>query len=138
MIYPDTSILMAIYLGETGLARLLEWVGRSDGNLAVSGWLQLEFTSALAVKQRAGAISAEREGAALASFQRQWLNTCVMLPIKSPTYRRAAQMVLEARGLRGADALHLAIAESEGAELFTFDRQQADLGKSLGVATQLF
>jgi predicted nucleic acid-binding protein len=106
MIYPDTSVLMAIYLGETGFAKLLEWVGRNDGNLAVSGWLQLEFTSALAVKQRAGAIPAEREEAALASFQRQWLDTCVMLPINSLTYRRAAGMVSKARGLRGGDALH--------------------------------
>jgi predicted nucleic acid-binding protein len=137
MIYPDTSVLMAIYLGETGFAKLLEWVGRNDGNLAVSGWLQLEFTSALAVKQRAGAIPAEREEAALASFQRQWLDTCVMLPINSLTYRRAAGMVSKARGLRGGDALHLAIAERHGAELFTFDRQQAELGADMGIKTRL-
>lgn len=137
MIYPDTSVLMAIYLGETGLQRLLGWVGRNDGNFAVSGWLQLEFTSALAVKRRSEAISAEREEAALASFQRQWLGTCVMLPIGASAYRRAARMVLEARGLRAADALHLAIAEAHKAELFTFDRRQAELGKSVGVVTEL-
>lgn len=137
MIYPDTSVLLAIYLGEPGLARLLEWVAWNDGSFGVSGWLQLEFTSALAVKQRAGAISTEQEQAALASFQRQWLDTSMMLPIDLATYRRAAGMVVQARGLRGGDALHLAIAESHGAELFTFDRQQAELGNSLGVVTKI-
>jgi uncharacterized protein len=40
-------------------------------------------------------------------------------------------------GLRGGDALHLAIAAESGAALYTLDRRMVEAGLPLGVTTHL-
>jgi uncharacterized protein len=137
MFYPDASALVAIYVEEASSARIWAWLADKSDRLAVSGWLQVEFTSALAAKQRSGAISTVRRQAALTDFGRQWVASAEMLLIPAGAYKRAVAMIEQAPGLRAGDALHLAIAEAHQATLFTLDRLQADCGRNLGVATEL-
>jgi len=137
MIYPDTSVLVAIYVGEPNSGRVRNRLDADQDELAVSGWLHAELASALAANERLGRISAERRRAALANFERQWLRGAAMLSITLPIYRRAAGMIDQAAGLRSGDALHLATAEAHQATLVTLDRQQASLGQKLGVTTEL-
>jgi predicted nucleic acid-binding protein len=137
MFYPDASAVVAIYVGEARSERVWAWLADKSHRLAVSGWLHVEFASALAAKQRSGAVSPERREAALADFRRQWVASAKMLLIPAGAYPRAAAMIAEAPGLRAGDALHLAIAEAHRATLFTLDRLQAKVGRDLGVATEL-
>jgi predicted nucleic acid-binding protein len=137
MIYPDTSMLVAIYVGEPAGDRLDEWWSDNQAQMVISGWTELEFTSALAMKERSKAITADKRGAALALFTRHWAGPESRVSVPTSCFSRAATMISAAEGLRGADALHLAVAEHHGASLFTLDRQQAELGRKLGVMTQL-
>jgi hypothetical protein len=138
MFYPDASAMVAIYVGEASSERIWAWLADKSDLLAVSGWLRVGFASALAAKQRSGAISPQRREAALTDFRRQWLESAKMLVVPAGAFDRAAAMIEEAPGLRAGDALHLAVAEAHGVTLFTLDRLQAELGRHLGVATELF
>jgi predicted nucleic acid-binding protein len=137
MIYPDTSVFVAIYVGEPESGRLDPWWENSYADLVISGWVDVEFASALALKERRGDLLPDKKAAALALFTRHWSARGSKLPISDASFRRAASMIQSVQGLRPGDALHLAVAEAHSVILATLDQQQAELGAALGVRTLL-
>jgi uncharacterized protein len=135
--YPDTSLLIATLVEETGSARADAWLDQNRADLVLSGWLDIELASALAGKARLGTISDEQMSAALALYDGRIRPGSGRLSITEPIFTRAAIFIRDASGLRAGDALHLAIAEAHDALLTTADKRQAELGAQLGVKTQL-
>ena len=135
--YPDASVLVAAFVVEVESERAETWLVESIADVAVSGWLELEFASALAAKQRAGAIDNQQRIQALSAYRGNVKPASRQLTITDRHFARAAEMIDQAPGLRGGDTLHLAIAEANGCVLVTLDRKQAELGARLGVETRL-
>lgn len=138
-LYLDTSLLVAALTNETETERMQAWLGEQDpGELAISGWVMTEFSSALSVKLRAKQIDATHRAAALAMFMRLAAESFSILPVTATQFRTAARFADQfSLGLRAGDALHLAICGDHGATLCTLDRRLAEAGPALGVKTAL-
>lgn len=137
--YVDTSVLVAALTVETRSADAQAWLGAQPlGELAISDWSFTEFSSALSIKLRTGAIDLSQRARSTAAFRRLVERSVAILTISSRTYRTAAGFAdHHSLGVRSGDALHLAVALENGATLCTLDRQMATAGPLLGVATYL-
>ncbi len=138
-LYLDTSLLVAALSAETATARVQDWLRRQGGDdLAISDWVVAEFSSAMAIKLRAGHIEPPHRAAILSQFNRWIVESLDVLPVERAHFRAASRFVDQfALGLRAGDALHLAVAADRGAIVATLDRKLASAGAVLGVATVL-
>lgn len=138
-LYLDTSLVVAALTRETETTRIQRWLAdQVVGELAISGWVVAEFSSALSIKLRTEQLDLEHRARALAAFADLRANSLTEIPITSAHFRAAALMAdHHLLGLRSGDALHLAVAAENGATLCTLDRRLADGGRSLGVSTRL-
>lgn len=137
--YLDTSLLVAALTNEVATVRVQTWLGGQDPEvLLVSEWVVTEFSAALSVKVRTGAVSAPHRAAALAMFTRMAAESFTVLPVATSHFRAAARYADDsALGVRAGDALHLAIAGQRGATLCTLDTRLADQCLAVGVNTLL-
>jgi predicted nucleic acid-binding protein len=136
-LYLDTSVLVSALTIETGTARSQAWLAAQDlRECTVSDWVVTELSAALAMKQRGGYISGTERSAALALFNRLVNESLQVLSVTPVHFRAAARLADQhALGLRGGEALHLAIAAGEGATLCTLDRRLATAAATSGVTT---
>lgn len=139
MIYADTSVWVALLTQEAGTSRVEQWFGSSSEPLFSSDWTLTEFHSAIAIKTRTGRISADQAGEVLAFFERLSAGGLTLIPVSRAAYRAAAELVDDfRRGLRGADALHLAVARELGVRRFaSLDRNQSINAQRLGLTLEL-
>ena len=115
-----------------------EWLRSHSEALAVSDWVVTEFSAALSIKVRTKQIDVEQRVVALVSFSRLCAENLSLLPVERRHFRGAATFAERyERGIKGGDALHLAIAFDHGATLCTLDRRLNEAGPALGVATLL-
>ena len=103
---------------------------RDDADLVV-----LELSDVLARSQRRGDRSTDQIAGMhlmLSEFAKERLG---LLEPRSPDFERACEWVKDSRSpaLRGADALHLAIAQSHNLELFTADQALAQAAQARGI-----
>ncbi len=107
------------------------------GETAVSDWVTAEFSSALALKIRTGALTRERRTIALGTYEDLRIRTFAILPVASHHFHAAARYAdRDDLNLRAADALHLAICVGHGATLLTLDRRLHAACVTLGVPTE--
>ena len=117
MVYVDTSVLVPLFLNEPHSAAAADWYAREKSELVTAAWCIPEFASALGIKQRTGAISAQQAQGAWARFERMVAADLRLLPVAPANFHRAAELVLDAASaLRAGDALHLTCAEAAGAK----------------------
>jgi predicted nucleic acid-binding protein len=138
-LYLDTSLLVAALTIETNSSRIQIWLSQqAPGNLAISDWVEAEFSAALSIKLRTGQLAVEHRSRALAGFSALKFSSLTVLPVPAARFHDAARLADRYElGLRAGDALHLAICAGHGAELCTLDRRLASAGSALGVATSL-
>ncbi len=138
-LYLDTSVLVAALTNKTKTGRLQTWLGAQDPEtLAISPWVITEFSSALALRLRAGQITPGHRAAVLAAFTRLIADSLTALPVAAEAFRTAARFTDQAAlNLCAGDALHLAVCAAQGATLCTLDRRLAAAGPAVGVATQV-
>jgi hypothetical protein len=137
LIYLDTSIVVAYYCPEP-LSRRAERLLRAHSHPAVSGLTEVELRSALSRKVRRGELSATSATQVASRFSSHLEDG---LYTRVPLARRHYDMASEwlgrfALALRTLDALHLAVAASEGFRLVTADGALARSAKELGIETQ--
>ncbi len=134
MIYLDTSVLVAYYLPEP-ISRQAQAYILSATGVTVSELAQVEFFSALALRQRTGDLSltdAQRVAALFAGHLNEALYR--VLHLKSAVYRLARDYIARFDlPLKAPDALHLAAAVVEQLPLVTADRQLARNATVLGL-----
>ena len=131
MVYVDTSVLVPLFLNEPHSLAAAGWYAREKSELVSAVWCVPEFASALGIKQRTGAISAQQAQRAWTNFERLVVADLRLLPAVPANFHRAAELVLDAASaLRAGDALHLACAEAAGAQ------RMATLDDTLGLNAQ--
>ena len=137
--YPDTSVLVAALTNEAATDRAQDWLGDADaGRLMLSGWTVVEFSSALAIKERRRTITSAERAAALARFGVIRAANAELVEPVARDYADAAKLIDDfTTKLRAADALHLAIARRFDAVLWTLDKDMADAGTVIGLGTRL-
>ena len=128
--YLDTSVLVSALTHEAASAGTRAWFDRQEtGDLVISDWVVTEFSAALSIKLRTGAIVADQRAEALTIFARMAERSLTVLPVERAQFRAAARLADQfALGLRAADALHLAVVLDHGAVMCTLDRRLADAG----------
>lgn len=117
VVYVDTSVLVPLFVNETHSLAASDWYAHEKSELVTAAWCIPEFASALAMKQRTGAITRLQAQGAWERFERMVAVDLRLLSIEPAHFHRAAQLVLDsASALRAGDALHLACAETAGAK----------------------
>ena len=136
-LYLDTSLLVAGLTAETETQRVQVWLQRQiSEDLLVSDWVIAEFSAALSIKLRTGQVEEAYRATALGAFSQFCAETATVLPVSRDQFHTAARFADQyALGLRGGDALHLAICAHYSATLCTLDHRLSDAGPELGIAT---
>lgn len=138
MLYLDTCVLLAVLTPEAHSAMAVAFLQQASTALAISAWSVTELHSALGLKVRTGALSLEQAEAVLEGFERSLAPALLVLEVEPQDFRNADACL---RGwttaLRGADALHLAIASGRGATLCSLDAPFVAAALELGLEAQL-
>ena len=137
MFYLDTSVFVAAATPEAESRRVQLWIAE-NADLALSDWVATEFSAALARKVRMHLLDPEEKDRALFLFRREAAAAFRWLAVGRKHFRAASRFASRPDlGLRGGDALHLAVAAGHDATLCTLDRRQAEAGAALDVKTLL-
>lgn len=133
MIYLDTSVLVALHVGEVHTPQTLDWFSRNEHQLLmISEFVSLEFACALRRKLRMNRLGPDDLRRAESKFASTVATSMVVVGIPGDCFLDAISMVRESTTpLRAADALHLAIAKHHGAALVTLDRGLAVAARNL-------
>ena len=135
MIYCDTSLMVASLIPEGASDSVQAWLAeQAEGTLCISDWVVTEFSSALGIKLRRGVLPADRQSHILAEWRARIADQLTLLPVPQPAFALAARYCeMPATGLRGSDALHLAVAALGGHALATLDARLAEGAQAVGV-----
>ena len=134
--YLDTCLLVSLAFGDGGFPALEIWLEQAQSSsLWISQLVILELSDVLARSQRRGDRSAGQVAGMhlmLSEFAKERLG---LLERRSPDFERACEWVKVNRSpaLRGADALHLAIAQSHNLELITADQALVQAAQARGI-----
>ena len=135
MLYVDTLVIIAALTPETVTERVQTWLAEQPaGELAISGWVVTEVSSALAIKVRTGALQVKHRAEILAALHRFQTDHFQISAVTPNHFEVAARFADQHElALRAGDALHLAIASSAGYHLATLDSVMAQAALKLGV-----
>ena len=109
-----------------------------EGEAAISSWVITEFSAAVSIKARLGAIDGVGRAKLLGKFASYRADVWSVYPVDNRHFLAAAALADHpGTGLRAGDALHLAVAIEHDAEVWTLDRKFAEAGTKLGYAVRL-
>lgn len=136
MLYLDTSFLTPLVKPEPTSERVARFLARfTDEELAISHWTQVEFSSVLAREVRMGRMDAAEAGKATSRFDAIIAESFTVLLPGPEAFDLARQYIARHEsGLRGGDALHLAIARTHRATaIYSLDRVLIKAGALFGL-----
>ncbi len=117
-IYVDTSVWCACCFNEQESLSAKTWLQEADFmRLGTAWWTQTEFASALAIQVRKKALTVTQARWVQTSFE-DWMGAVNRLDVIEDDYLQASAWMSKAStGLRGGDALHLAVAQRHGCKV---------------------
>jgi hypothetical protein len=136
MLYFDTSFLTPLIRAEATTARIERFVGGLPGDgLATSHWTRVEFSSVLGREVRMGRLDPRQAAAEDARFENLVGTSFVLLLPTTADYSLAKRSIGDfSTGLRGPDALHLAVAANNAAEaIYSLDTGLLAAGRAWGL-----
>ncbi len=118
MLYLDTSFVAPLVLNEVVSPQVEAFLAKHPaGSLAVSQWTRVEFCSLVAREVRMKHFSTQTAEAVVAEFETLLQESCQVWLPSAADYQLARTLLARFdTGLRGGDALHLAIARNQGAD----------------------
>ena len=134
--YLDTCLLVSLAFGDGGFPALEIWLEQAQSSsLWISQLVILELSDVLARSQRRGDRSADQVAGMHLMLSEFAMERLGLLEPRSPDFERACEWVKDSRSpaLRGADALHLAIAQSHNLELITADQDLVQAAQARGI-----
>ena len=140
MLYFDTSFLPPLFLEEKTSRKIEAYVTTlSAGELYLSHWTRLEFSSLVAREVRMRGLTPEEGQAVLLQFDQLVEESYRVILPTALDYELAREYLKQfATGLRAGDALHLAIASNHGAtKILTLDEGMLKAGKQLKLPVSL-
>jgi hypothetical protein len=140
MLYFDTSFLAPLILQEATSTDVEAFVaGLPVGELAVSHWTCVEFSSLLAREVRIGALDRQAALAADTQFEAVVAESFAVLLPTANDYALAKRYLQHYNtGLRAGDALHLAIAAGHQARtIYSLDKILVKAGGVLGLPVNI-
>lgn len=131
----DTSALVSLFLNDIHSARIASWIAQHPSSLLTSDWSSAEFAAVVSRYVRSGEIPEASAASVMLQFD-SWRATVTRHADTAPAAVEVAETFIRTphSKLSAPDALHLAIAQIEGAALVTFDDRQAAAAQALGVA----
>ena len=138
MLYLDTSVLVPLFVPEPDSSAVRQWFETKIGEtLAISSWTLTEFASAMGIKVRDKGLKADQARRACRLMDQLAADSFeVFIPTRNDYGKAVEHLGHHALGLRAGDALHLAVAQNEGAKcLYTLDRRLIVAGRKLAVKT---
>ena len=120
MLYFDTSFLAPLILEESTSAKIEAFFARLPvGELYISHWTRIEFSSLIAREVRMGGLAESDALLVIAQFDELVADSFQVLAPGVADYELAKAYIQHfATKLRAGDALHLAIAHNNGAKTF--------------------
>ena len=107
------------------------------GTLLLSRWTEVEFASLLARNVRMGNMQVETATSVLNIFLQNGGNFFRVVVPTEDDFREATRLLSPRTdfetGLRGPDALHLAVAKNQGATFYNLDKPLLRAAQALGV-----
>jgi predicted nucleic acid-binding protein len=135
--YLDSSVAVSAVTREPATDAVLRWLAANE-DVLISDWLMTEVAAGLSLKRRMRVTSAAEHAEALAALRRTIEGSFPTAAVTRECFRVAAGFAGRPEtGLRGGDALHLAVAATVGATLVTLDKAQAMAGPMVQVQTLL-
>jgi hypothetical protein len=137
MLYLDASVMVALFVPDKHNEDAQAWIrAKATEIIGVSRWGDVEFAAVLSGKERTGAVS-RAEKTEILDLYRQSAGSFTRLETGEREFAEAVRIGnAGASGLRGADALHLAIASTHAATLCTLDARQAQACEDLGISVE--
>ena len=107
---------------------------RNEDDLCISPWVVSEFSSALAIKLRSGAVPVAERARILSNWHVLHQDHLAIVAVPETAFVLAAHFCDRYESsLRAGDALHLAVASLGGHTLATLDRTMAEAAVAVGV-----
>ena len=131
-VYLDASALVSLFVYDAHSLRAEAVVKSFANDLAVSDFAVAEYSAALTRRVRTGALR-ESDCDALFDQVDAWQEPRRLQTEAGDVVKATALVRQRALGLRAPDALHLAIALREGAQLLTFDARMARGAAAVGI-----
>jgi hypothetical protein len=138
MHYIDTSVLTGCYCAEARSERVQRALS-AIAEPAISALVEVEFHCAVARKVRAGTLDRSEALRVYCEFQRHLAEPRFrLLEVQRADYAMAREWIAQmVTPLRVLDALHLAVAYSNGLSLVTADKVLAEAARHFGVKHKL-
>ncbi len=136
MLYFDTSFLTPLLLEEATSSKIEAFFNKcAAGELSISHWTRVEFSSLIAREVRMGGLTAGDASQVIAQFDELVADSFQVLVPMAADYELAKDYIQHFDSkLRAGDALHLAIARNHDAKmLYTLDQGLLDAAKLLKV-----
>ena len=136
MIYIDTSFLIPYYIKEISSQSVEKALRTAPiGNLYISHWTKVEFASMLARAVRMQIIPTNNGNTLMQALEKDIETSFDVLDISLADFEFAVQLLLKnpSTGLHGPDALHLAIAYQNNAEIYSLDKGLIKVANAIGI-----
>jgi predicted nucleic acid-binding protein len=132
-IFLDTSALAKRYVQEPGSKELEELFDSIMPDVFISILAFVEFAAAMGRKLRNKEIMRINASKAIKELEEDWYNLFAKIPLDESLAETAAAIALE-YSLKGADAVHLASAQTTSADLFVAsDDRLIRVAKKMGI-----